>query len=644
MNLFLLWMRRKPFIALLLILLLSVGAAFGSVGVSSFFAANRQTETAARVYTTVAIPYDPVWLGRTPVERYDGGPDSPFRYYDLDAILKDVPVSVQPCPVVPLQGIIPDSVNVKPADFDSSDRFWTYSVTKYADYACVAAVRCDSVTDCSRTRIYTSWDAESKTGTWTYGVESISFVGEVMTETEKSFSYTFSVVETICMPELSKNQYHAATLELDTRFCKTDGSPIFEEGKTYLIFGRLDPAELAFVDPEEETHTGFFPFADAYRTEKEIHGDGTVYLTYDGQYPMAAEYTGSTEDFLNSEEGRVWREVLIPAAERNHHCVLLLAADCAECLAPFCTRQADLIEGRTFTAEEAENGARVCLVSSAWAEKNGVLVGDVLPIAVYAPRIDVEQFVGAYEGSGYTGPEQDLAYLQMQPSYAVDAVGQTGDYEIIGVFVCPPSDQGSLCIGPDTVVIPKSSVGNAERYRTADMAHYPLLNPYLLPNGAQEKLEAWLSERGLGGRFLYYDYGFSAAGDAIGQMTRNGTRMLCAGVCAFALSLLLFVLLLRLLLAHSVRSMRLLGESPASIRKRFARTIPLWSILPVLLGMLLNRIGFGWATEKLMASTLPFQDGIAGIAAFAEWIVICVVLWIAGARAARVRLMQGGKR
>ena len=56
MNLLILWMRRKPFVSLLLILLLSVGAALGSVGVSAYFAANRQTETAADFYTTVAIP------------------------------------------------------------------------------------------------------------------------------------------------------------------------------------------------------------------------------------------------------------------------------------------------------------------------------------------------------------------------------------------------------------------------------------------------------------------------------------------------------------------------------------------------------------------------------------------------------------
>jgi hypothetical protein len=630
MNLLILWMRRKPFVSLLLILLLSVGAALGSVGVSAYFAANRQTETAADFYTTVAIPYDPVWLGRTPTESYDYLRDPQALYYDLDEILSDLPVSALPCAAVPLQGIIPDSVNVKPHDFDSVFQLWGYSVTNGPDYTFVAAARCDSVTDRSEERIYTSWDGDVMTGTWT--------------EKEKSCSYVFSVTDPICMPEPSKNEYQAKYLELHTRIYRQDGSALFEKGKTYLLWGRLILPLREWAEDGEDTPAAYTLFIKEYDARSEVHQNGAVWMTYDEAYPMAAQFSGSVQDFLNSEEGRVWREELIPAAERNHHCVMLLAVDCAESLAPFCERLAELVAGRFYTSEEAASGAKVCLVSAAWAEKNGVSVGDVLPVAVYAPQIEVLQFVGTFDGTGYAGPETDGAFLEMRPSFASDDTGQGGDYEVVGIYTCPPSDHGSLRFGPDTVLIPKSSIGNADRYRTEAMTHYPLLNAYLLPDGAQEEMEQALAECGFAGNFLYYDYGFSIAKDAIGQMSDNGTYLLCAGVAAFVLSVLLFVLLQQLLLARSIRSMRLIGQTPAAIRRSFAETIPLWSVPAVLLGGLFARIGYGLVTKKLFSAVLSYDYGIAGLAALFELLVICAALWIAGACASELRLMRGGRR
>lgn len=633
MNLFLLWMRRKAPITLLLILLLTIGTAFGSVGVCALTAANRQTETVAQIYTTVAIPYDPEWLGRTPVESFEYRKDgsSPARYYDLEGILADAPVSIQSCPAVPLQGIIPDSVNVKAADFDSAFAGHGYSVTQWPDYTCVAGVRCDSVTSFNEERIYTSWDGDTMTGTWT--------------EKEKRCSYVFSVVDPICMPVLSENELPTDTFELLTGVFQKDGSPLFEKGKTYLIRGRIMPVKKLFDGTEDEAYAAFSPINnDGHLTSEEVHENGWVWWTYTGDLPVYAAYTGDAETFLNSEEGRLWREKVIPDTERNHHCVMLLATDSVESLAPFCLRQADLIEGRTYTAEEARTGAKVCLISAAWAEKNGVSVGDVLPISVYAPKIEVVQFVGTNDGPGFAGPDKDEALLQMYPSYEQDAVGQTSEYEIIGIYACPPSDLGSLRFGPDTVLIPKSSVENADRYRTEEMIHYPLLNPYLLPNGAQNDLEAWLSERGLSGRFLYFDYGFSIAEDAIGQMTENGSRLFLTGLGAFVLSLLLFMLMQRLLLARSIRSMRLLGLNSAAVRRSFARTIPLWSVPAVLLGGVLSRIGYAGVTEKLLSSALAFDYGIAGLTVLAELIVICTALWLNGMCASKVRLMRGGRK
>lgn len=631
MNLFLLWMRRKAPITLLLILLLTVGTAFGSVGMSAYLTANWQTETAANVYTTVAVPYDPEWLGRTPVEsfevREDYGP--PCWYYDLDALLADAPVTMQACPAVPLQGIILDSKPVKASDFDTK---FSYHGMPEAQYECgVAAIRCDSVIDCSEERIYYGWQGGVHTDTWT--------------ERIKQYKYRCTLLKPLSVPEPSKNQevIHTSLL-VDTNICTEDGSPIFERGKTYLIWAHF------YLDLYFDENEGVYTLVAPYCSSKENDSGSSKtakWAVSAENAPLAAEYTGSVEDYLNSEEGKPWKE-LIAQADRNHQSMKLLATDAAETLAPFCVREDEILEGRMYTSEEAQSGAKVCIVPALWAEKNGVKVGDVLPISIYAPQYDVMQYIGHSEDDilrpGFIPPKTDQAQLWMYPSYPEDDTGQGGDYEVVGIYTCPPPQSGSLHFEPDTVLIPKSSIENAEQYRTEDMKHYPLLNPYILPNGAQDALETYLSEQGLAGYFLYYDYGYSIAEDAIDQMADNGAQLLWAGVGAFLLSLLLFALLLRLLLAKSVRTARLLGQVSAAVRRSFAKTIPFWAVPAVLLGGVLSRIGYGFITEKLLSAALTFDYGIAGLVAAAELIVICFALWIVGTRMSKVRLMRGGKK
>ena len=630
MNPIKLWMRRKPLVALLLVLLLTVGSAFCSVGVSAALASRQQTEAAAQNYTTVAIPYDPEWLGRTPVKSTDYG----FAYHDLNALLAEAPVDARPCPAVPLQGVIPGSLPVKASDFDTD--FRGYYMPEWPYEACVLAVHCDGITD----RSY-----EQEVYSYSSGKETLCF-----TQTMKSYSYKFTVEEAFSIPEPSGKELPVNTTldEVYSDVCREDGSPVFEEGKTYLLWGYLHVWSQYYASfyPEDQVLPGFFSFLCEYETQYEngvISADQKeIWAVKTGDIPMAVEYTGSVQEFLQSEEGKPWQE-LIAAADRNHHSVKVLATDSVESLAPFCVRQDQLLEGRFYTPEEAQAGARVCLVSAKWAEKNGVKVGDTIPISIYAPKYDVSQFVAPSDQPGLHPPKTDEAYMDWFPSYSEDDTGSGGDYEIIGVYSCPPPEYGSLRFDPDTVILPKSTVENAEQYVTEEMTHYPLLNPWLLPNGTQEELEAWLTERGLGGNFLYFDYGYSIAADAIGQMAENGTRLLIAGLAAFVLALALFCLLLRLLTARTVRSMRLMGQSPALVRRCFVRTIPFWALPGVLLGGLLSWVSFDWISRKLLSETVAFDWKLAALAVIGEAVVICAVLWLAAARASNAPLLQNAK-
>ena len=639
MNPFLLWMRRRTLLVLLLVLLLSVGTAASSVGVSAYLAANRQTEAAAQAYTTVAIPYDPEFLGRTPVESSSYQQSPPIRYYDLDAILSDAPIALQACPAVPLLAVIPDSIPLKASDFDTAVS--GYGMPEAHIECGVAVLRCDRIVDSSEEREYFISDETGR---------------QVGSYTQKIIHYQYlcTVVEPLCLPAPSESQLPIKdSVMIDTNICQPDGSPYFEKGKTYIVWGRyslLSKIGGSFIVGDDPNHlvSDEPSLVTLFCNGVEQHENGisesqkVLWAISADDAPLAAEITGSVEDFLDSEEGKSWRD-LIDATEGNHHSMKLLATDAVESLAPFCTRYNDLLEGRFYTAEEARSGAKVCLVSAAWAEKNGAKVGDVLPISIYAPQYRVIQFVGdSGQWPALAGPETDQAQLFPMPAYPEDATGQGGDYEIIGIYTCPPPGSGSLRFDPDTMLIPMSSMEHAEQYITEEMTHYPLLNAYLLPNGAQKALEDWLTEKGLGGRFLYYDYGYSVAEDAIAQMRENGTRLFIGGIVILLLSLAMFALLLRLLLSRTARFMRLLGQSPKAIRTSFSRTVPLWTVPAVLLGGLLCRLGYSWVTGRLLSAALTFDWRIAGLAALAQAAVICPALLLIGTRVSEVRLMRGG--
>ena len=271
-------------------------------------------------------------------------------------------------------------------------------------------------------------------------------------------------------------------------------------------------------------------------------------------------------------------------------------------------------------------------------------VGDTVSISIYTPEYEIIQFVGYREGEGVIGPDADQAHMILYPSCSKNDTGQTDEYEIVGVYACPPPEIGSLRFDPDTVLIPKGSVENADRYRTDDMSHYPLLNAYLLPNGAQDAFEEWLTEQGLKNCFLYYDYGYSAACEAIWEMRSNGTRLLIVGIAASALSIALFALLLRLLTAPTVRCMRLIGQSPKAIRKSFYRTIPLWTVPSMLSGGLFGWLLFGLISRTFLSASVAYGVKIAGLAALTQAAADSIALMLTGASTSRVPLMRGGKR
>ena len=82
-----------------------------------------------------------------------------------------------------------------------------------------------------------------------------------------------------------------------------------------------------------------------------------------------------TAGFYETERGQYWLELSKALSMWDTTAPVLPVTDTA-LLPSFHDRTVYVREGRTFSAEDLENGAAVCLVSEEFARKNGLSIGD----------------------------------------------------------------------------------------------------------------------------------------------------------------------------------------------------------------------------------------------------------------------------
>lgn len=231
------------------------------------------------------------------------------------------------------------------------------------------------------------------------------------------YTATFEIIDAVCRMDVYELPPDNGTIGVYSRLYTADGEYPFEVGKTYLIRGRYEDypisdthqdwvelddgtKQLQWVrtrdveysrrdlqmegySPMVEVHTdrlGITPGLINYATEKVQYpnSDLCYWKTPVGCWPYYAEYEGDWQDYLASEDGRVWREEIIPDCERNHSSVGVILTDNIDHLYSFNVGDVSILEGRKISRDEYEAGDNVCLISAAYAKHNALAVGDII--------------------------------------------------------------------------------------------------------------------------------------------------------------------------------------------------------------------------------------------------------------------------
>ncbi len=581
MNLFAKLALRRPYMTTLLVLLLCTAIALSGVGYSAWNATRMQQEAIADDYTTIVVPKDLT-------KEFDPFSQEYSRASQLQSwaifALRDAPQIKMVDHRAVLSAHIPGSVGL--ASPRRNGAYYEEESDMEAYALGVLAVRCSALEE-----------LPSELGSW-YNSESFH-----------TYSADFEIEQIVCANDAYQNLSQPKYAKIIASLYLPDGSAPFQVGGTYLIFGCLSyvsdgiSATTAYLTP--------FPMLDGagdYNTPQEealVIGrrEGRSYF-HPAQtvLPWCAQYTGSVEEFLTGAAGQRWHEEVLPLCRRGYESATLMLTDRMESIYPFHSYTNSLVEGRFFTREEYETGADVCILSADYAQENGLRLGDSLNIELY---------------QGYTVvTSPDDTYLHRFALLEENAIGVQKTYTIVGIYTGPVVQSDTYGFNADTIFAPKASVPHAAEY---EHAYAPMLNSYILYNGMDSELEAWLSRQtsqaseGLGGQFLYLDQQYAAMKESLDVLSSNALRVLLVGMLMLGIAGALFLYLSFRAVVPLIRGVRLLGLPAKQVRREVLTVLLTQVALAVALGCIAAAALHDAMTQGLFSATVALDVGAIGM-------------------------------
>ncbi len=186
--------------------------------------------------------------------------------------------------------------------------------------------------------------------------------------------------------------------------------PFFEVGKQYIVSGMYDPSCYGMMIGQVSTSGDFgLPWVDL-NARQEASGSSTAFREEDrlvayrqGESEMedsvtdeagnminretfteisdpmviAQEVTGNLDTFL--EKNPDWQQ-WIAETEQMQHAFPVLGTENLETMQCFLTNAATVTQGRTFTQEEYDTGAKVLMLSEELAQTGNIQVGDTITL------------------------------------------------------------------------------------------------------------------------------------------------------------------------------------------------------------------------------------------------------------------------
>lgn len=610
MNIFLKQATRRPLFTTLLVLLLSFSVLLSCTGYSAWESAKTQKNEISNGYTTIAIPIEPDLSNLSPEEITTALQNRVFA----DKAAQEAPQITTVDRRCLLSAHIAGSRSLSSSSIDPSEYNTAFDGECYS--LAVFALRC-------------------------------SGIREQPTEGMFLYDATFSVEEIVCLSDAYNTFPRPDSVHIYSDVRESNGAVPFEKGKTYLVFGQYQDHRVVrsadgydqvknenrYIVPFPEINSNFY--GEPSSLELGSYNGLDYHFPAAGQLPWVCEYTGSVTDYLNSDAASTWREDIVPLCQLNYESAAVILTDRAESMYSFNTGDEALLSGRFFTGEEYTNGDDVCVISAAYAEQNGLRLGDMIQLDYYDSGFG-EYNNGATANSMLAaedpGPYRQRYYMSLD-----DAIGVCKNYTVIGIYTGARFAFGAYQLNADTILVPKASVPNAQNYETRANS---LLNTFVLKNGSAKEFEKYMEQQNLAGQFLYFDQDFSSMQESLDALETNAMRLMMVGIGVFLLTSALFLFLNFRRMNLTIRGVRLLGRSSKAVfREIIMALIPL-ETLAVLFGTCAAIALFDVVTRNLLSSALTLRPEAMAVSAVTAFVFLMVSTMISTAIFANRKLMK----
>lgn len=609
MNIFFRQAVRKPIFTVLTVLLLGFSVALSCIGYSAWISAELQRDEIASNYTTIAIPLEPELSGLSAEEI---GIALQNRLY-ADFAAREAPQITKIDRRCLLSAHIAGSKSLSSSRVDPSEYNIAFDGECYS--LAVFALRCESVRE-------------------------LSAEGQLL------YDASFGVEEIVCLSDAYDAFPKPDSVYIHSDVREADGATPFEAGKTYLVFGQYqDYPIIRSADGYRQSTNGYryiVPFPELegncskYSALENVDRGGQTYrFPAAGQLPWFCAYEGSVTDYLRSDEAAVWSEKIIPLCRLNQESAAVILTDNIESMYSFNTGDTSLLSGRFFTDGEYADGSDVCIVSAAYAEANGLNLGDALRLDCYDSGF-MTYNNGATSNSVFASGDPGL-YRQRYCMFPDEAIGVCKEYTVVGIYTGARFAFGAYQCNADTIIVPKASVPNAENYESPANS---LLNTFILENGSAEAFEAYMEQQGLGGQFLYFDQDFSSMEESLAALEANALRLMAVGVGVFLLASALFLFLSFCRMKPTLRGARLLGRPSKAVFGEVLAVLLPSELISVAIGTGIAVILFDTVTKSILSDVLALRSEAMLTAAAAAFVFLAVFSTIGTAVFAARRLMK----
>lgn len=381
---------------------------------------------------------------------------------------------------------------------------------------------------------------------------------------------------------ISDGELYDGLINIIVKLCGADAQDYFQLGEQYLFNGEYDPGVRIYSGWPQDAFHPFLTTAPICVLEGNVlQGYEYMYNSAEQEF-MCFSKVPAAEKLSGFELDSQWESVLNNYKTALHH-FPVIGTENLEAFYLFLSEDASIISGRSFTQEEYDSGAKVCILSQTLANKAGISVGDTVHLSQFLCNEDFNQSIDPSAVDGMLNnptvgePMLDIEYLTQNEVFTVVGLyRQTNEWE-----------QTSYSITPNTIFIPKTAQipggfgeisttvvntavdteGNEFTYKTiTEQGCYGIYFSILIENGSMDEFALSISGTDWADQFHTFGQGYDGLIDSVDAVAQSSEKLFLFSVLGWGIVVLLYVLLFQNGQKKNLGIMRSLGTKPGQAK------------------------------------------------------------------------------